>query len=82
MMLKAILMRLDVWITQIQLNISALLRDKSACCQLPTDLIHEIARCLLPAAVAFYETSEGRKEYEEWKHAQTQQTAQNTPQRS
>ena len=34
---------------------------------LPTNIIKEIAECLLPDIIAFYETEEGKKEFQEWK---------------
>ena len=43
--------------------IRALLHDKHGTWQLPPDLIQEIARCLLPDVIAFYETTEGQEEY-------------------
>jgi hypothetical protein len=39
-----------------------------------------LARCFLPDIIAYYETVDGREEYEVWKLAQTQQTPQNAPQ--
>ena len=43
--------------------IRALLHDKRATWELPQELIDEIARCLLPDVIAFYETTEGQEEY-------------------
>ena len=62
--------------------IISLLRDKSASARIPKRILDELARCFLPDIIAFYETPEGREEYEKWKLTQTQQTPQNTPQSS
>ena len=43
--------------------IRTLLRDKHGTWELPQDVIQEIARCLLPDVIAFYETTEGQEEY-------------------
>ena len=54
-------------------RIEELLKDKHGECQIPDDLIKEIARCLAPNIVAFFETEEARREFEEWKEVQEQQ---------
>lgn len=40
---------------------------------LPQDEMEELARTLLPAIRAFYETEDGQKEFEQWKAAHTKQ---------
>ncbi|MBQ9762333.1 MAG: hypothetical protein IJV82_04560 [Oscillospiraceae bacterium] len=57
-----------------------MLGNKQASAQIPKRILDELARCFLPDIIAFYETVEGREEYEEWNLAQTQQTPQNAPQ--
>lgn len=37
---------------------------------LPEYVIEEIARCILPAIIAYYESEEGQKEFEKWKAEQ------------
>ena len=54
-------------------RIEELLKDKHGECEIPDDLIKEIARCLAPNIVAFFETEEARREFEEWKEVQEQQ---------
>lgn len=34
---------------------------------IPDDLLESLARCFLPDIIAFYETEEGQKYFEEWK---------------
>ena len=48
-------------------RIEDLLRDNSGECDIPDDLIKEIARCLVPDIIAFFETEEAKREFEAWK---------------
>jgi hypothetical protein len=41
---------------------------------LPDHEIESLARCLLPAIVAFYENEDGAKEFEEWKRKREEMT--------
>lgn len=36
----------------------------------PDHVIEKVARCLLPDILAFFESKEGQKEFEEWKAVQ------------
>lgn len=47
-----------------------LLQDKHGTCQIPTDVIREIARCLLPDVVAYCESEEGKAEFAKWQAEQ------------
>ena len=38
--------------------------------QIPDHMIIEVARCLLPDIIAFYETEEGREAFRKWKEQQ------------
>ena len=58
------------WIKRLMLHIQYILRDKHGEGNPPTIPEHiriEIARCLLPDIIAFCESEEGKKEFEEWK---------------
>ena len=37
---------------------------------IPKTVYEELARCFLPDILAFYESNEGKKEYEKWKNKQ------------
>ena len=37
---------------------------------IPEAVYEELARCFLPDIFAFYESNEGKKEYENWKNKQ------------
>lgn len=54
-------------------RIEELLKDKRGECDIPEDLIKEIARCLVPDIIAFFETEEAKREFEEWKKTQEEQ---------
>ena len=41
--------------------------DKSKVIQIPQHEIDALARCLLPDIIAFYESENGQKEFEQWK---------------
>ena len=41
--------------------------DKSNVIQIPQHEIDALARCLLPALMAFYESKDGQIEFEQWK---------------
>ena len=60
-------------LSDIAKRIEELLKDTHGECDIPDDLIKEIARCLAPNIVAFFETEEARREFEEWKEVQEQQ---------
>ena len=80
-MLDKFLLRLYIWLDDTKRLITSILGNKQASAQIPKHILDELARCFLPDILAFYETAEGRDEYEKWKHTQTLQTPQNAPQR-
>lgn len=41
--------------------------NKSNVIQIPQYEIDALARCLLPDLMAFYETEDGQREFEQWK---------------
>lgn len=79
-MLERFFLQLYIRLVDMKSCIISLLRDKSASAKIPKRILDELARCFLPDIIAYYETVEGREEYEKWKLAQTQQTHQNAPQ--
>ena len=56
-------------------RIESLLRDNRGECDIPDDLIKEIARCLVPAIIAFFETEEAKRDFEAWKLEQEKKLA-------
>lgn len=56
-------------------RIEELLKDKHGECDIPDDLIKEISRCLVPDIIAFFETEEAKREFEEWKLEQEKKLA-------
>ena len=59
-------------------RIEDLLKDTHGECDIPDDLIKEIARCLVPDIIAFFETEEAKREFEEWKAEQEKKIAAKT----
>ncbi len=78
-MLKRVFLRLFICLEEIKNRVIKILRDKSASAKLPKHVFDELARCLLPDILAFYESQDGHEEYENRKVDQTQQTPQNVP---
>ena len=62
-------------LSDIAKRIEELLKDKHGECEIPDDLIKEIARCLVPDIIAFFETEEAKREFEAWKAEQEQKNA-------
>lgn len=66
------------WFKRLLLRLEFLFRDtrgESHIPQIPEHIRKEIARCLLPDIIAYYESEKGQKEFEEWKKSQQKQTA-------
>lgn len=58
------------WFKRLLLKIEFVFRDtrgESHIPQIPTHIRMEIARCLLPDIIAYFESEQGQKEFEEWK---------------
>ena len=78
-MLKSFFLRLFIWLEGIKNRVIKILCDKNASAKLPEHVFDELARCLVPDILAFYESQDGHEEYENRKVDQTQQTLQNVP---
>ena len=48
-------------------HIEELLRDNHGECEIPDELIKEIARCLIPDIIRFLESDKSKEEFEKWK---------------
>ena len=61
------------WFKRLLLRIEFVFRDtrgESHIPQIPKHIRMEIARCLLPDIITYYESEQGQKEFEEWKKQQ------------
>jgi hypothetical protein len=65
-------------LSDIAKRIEELLKDKHGACDIPDDLIKEIARCLVPDIIAFFETEETKREFEDWMLEQEKKLAEKT----
>ena len=54
-------------ISEIIKHIEELLRDNHGECEIPDELIKEIARCLIPDIIRFLESDKSKEEFEKWK---------------
>ena len=69
------------WFKRLLLRIEFVFRDthgESHLPQLPPHIITEVARCLMPDIIAFYESEEGKKIFEEWKAKIQEEQKQNS----
>lgn len=48
-------------------RIEELLKDTHGECEIPDELIKEIARCLIPDVIKFLESDKGKEEFKAWK---------------
>ena len=58
------------WFKRLLLRIEFVFRDtrgESHLPQLPPHIITEVARCLMPDIIAFYESEDGKKIFDDWK---------------
>ena len=62
-------------LSDIAKRIEELLKDTHGECDIPDDLIKEIARCLVPDIIAFFETEEAKREFDAWKKEQEKKKA-------
>ena len=56
-------------LSEILKRIEELLKDNHGECEIPDELIKEIARCLLPDLIKFLESDKGKEEFEKWKNS-------------
>ena len=54
-------------VAEIIKRIEDLLSSNNGECDIPDEVIKEIARCLVPDIIAFFETEEAKREFEAWK---------------
>ena len=55
-------------LSEILKRIGEQLRDNHGECEIPDELLKEIARCLLPDIIKFLESDKGKEEFEKWKN--------------
>ena len=65
-------------VAEIAKRIEDLLSNSNGACDIPDDVIKEIARCLVPDIIAFFETEKAKKEFEAWKLEQEKKNANKT----
>ena len=53
-------------LSEILKRIEELLKDNHGECEIPDELLKEIARCLLPDIIKFLESDKGKEEFEKW----------------
>ena len=56
---------------RLYLHLVRILRDRKGAIGIPKHVLESIVDTMLPDIIAFYETEEGRREFEEWKKKQS-----------
>lgn len=74
-MLKKLMIAFVSCVDRTMIYVCNLLHDTRATGYLPTDLIQEIARCLLPNVVTYCESEEGKAEFAKWQQEQEKSKA-------
>lgn len=57
----------SAWLQKIKDALRYIFSDKRGECTIPDDVIKRLAKALLPNILTFFESEEGKKEFEEWK---------------
>ena len=65
----------NMWIQKIKDALRYIFTDTRGECTIPDDVIKRLAKALLPNILAFFESEEGKKEFEEWKQQKEQEKA-------
>ena len=60
------------WLRRIKDALRCIFTDKRGECTIPDDVIKRLAKALLPNILAYFESEEGKKEFEEWKQQKEQ----------
>ena len=63
------------WLQKIKNALRYIFTDKRGECTIPDDVIKRLAKALLPNILAYFESEEGKKEFEEWKRQKEQEKA-------
>lgn len=63
------------WLQKIKDALQYIFTDKHGECTIPDDVIKRLAKALLPNILAYFESDEGKREFEEWKRQKEQETA-------
>lgn len=65
----------STWLQKIKEALWYIFTDKRGECTLPDDVIKRLAKALLPNILAYFESEEGKKAFEEWKLQKEQEKA-------
>ena len=65
----------STWLQKIKDAPHDIFTDKRGECTIPNDVIKRLAKALLPNILAYFESEEGKKEFEEWKQQNEQEKA-------
>ena len=70
------------WLKRFLMRLEFVFRDtrgEGRAPKIPEHIITEVARCLMPDILAFYESEEGKKIFEEWKAKRREEHREDSP---
>ena len=73
------------WLKRFLMRLEFVFRDtrgEGRAPKIPEHIITEVARCLMPDIIAFYESEEGKKIFEEWKAKRQEEHREDSPKAS
>ena len=73
------------WLKRFLMRLEFVFRDtrgEGRAPKIPEHIITEVARCLMPDILAFYESEEGKKIFEEWKAKRREEHREDSPKAS
>lgn len=62
------------WLRKIKEALRRILADTHGECNIPDNVIRDLAKALLPNILAFFESEEGKREFDAWKKQREQAT--------
>ena len=65
----------STWLKKIKDALHYIFTDKRGECTIPDDVIKRLAKALLPNILAYFESEEGKKAFDEWKQQKEQEKA-------
>ncbi len=67
------------WLRKIKETLRKILADTHGECNIPDNVIRDLAKALLPNILAFFESEDGKREFDEWKKQQEKEKEKDIP---
>ena len=69
----------STWLGKIKDVLRKILTDTHGECNIPDNVIRDLAKALLPNILAFFESADGKREFDEWKKQQEKEKEKDIP---